>query len=246
MRSSLCTFKSNIQLSTCLAIFLIIATALTSSLVSADDKLGIQVSAEGIAKLSPETALFSLQFENTEASATLAKDSTNKSVKALLNSLKEFSIVEDSIDSGQINVSPSYDYHDGKRTLRGYQVTRSVNFSLSDISQLEAVINAITKAKVSHILPLRFDVNDKQAAHATALQNAISESKRAAQEIANGYGVKLGSIIHVQHSVNRHNAPAPHMRAMAMSAKTEADSSDSYQIKEIEYKAHVTTTFEID
>ncbi len=214
--------------------------------VTASEQSGIRVSAIGTSSVEPELARINLSFEHTAETADIARDFTSNQVSKLLNSLKGFDIDKESMDSSQVNIAPRYNYQDGERSLEGYQVTRFVNFSLSNLEQLEPLINAITATEVSRVNTIRFDVKDASEAHAIALQNAIEKTKSAAQVIAKSYGAELGQIQYVEHNIEHSDHPAPSsMRAMTMEAKS-ADSNDTYQIKKIEFKARVSSTFELD
>ena len=217
-----------------------------STHIAASEQNGIRVSAIGTSSVEPELARISLSFEHTADTADLARDFTSNQVSKLLNSLKDFDVDKDSLDSSQVNIAPRYNYQDKVRSLEGYQVTRFVNFSLSNLDQLESLVNAITASEVSRVNAIRFDVKDSSEAHAIALQNAIEKTKSAAQVIAQSYGAELGKIQYVEHNIEHSDRPSPSpMRAMAVEAQS-TDEPDTYQIKNIEFKARVSSTFELD
>lgn len=218
--------------------------SLLSTKLVASEQSGIRVSAIGTSSVEPELARINLSFEHTAETADLARDFTSNQVSKLLNSLKDFDIDKESMDSSQVNIAPRYNYQDGARSLEGYQVTRFVNFSLSNLEQLESLVSAITATGVSRVNTIRFDVKDTSQAHATALQHAIEKTKSAARVIAQSYGAELGKIQYVEHNIEQSDHPTP-MRAMAMEAQS-ADANDTYQIKNIEFKARVSSTFELD
>lgn len=210
------------------------------------EQTGIKVSAIGTAFVKPELAKVHLSFEHTAETADIARDFTSKQVSTLLKSLKDFDIQQDSLDSSQVNISPSYNYKDNKRTLEGYQVTRFVNFSLNNLEQLERMVSAITAAGVSRVNSIQFDVKNTAEAHAIALEDAIEKTKSAARAIANSYNAELGKIQFVEHTIEYSGGPKPGpMRAMALEASSDAP-SDTYQIQNVEFRARVSTTFDLD
>lgn len=227
----------------------LIAVALSTSLLipqALAEESGIRVSAIGTAFVKPELAKVHLSFEHTAETADIARDFTSKQVSTLLKSLKDFDIEQDSLDSSQINISPSYNYHDNKRTLEGYQVTRFVNFSLNNLEQLETMVAAITAAGASRVNSIQFDVKNATEAHAIALEDAIEKTKAAASAIAKSYGAELGKVQFVEHAIEHNGAPKPApMRAMALESNSDAP-SDTYQIQNIEFRARVSSTFELD
>lgn len=231
-------------------LFAVFITAAFSTLLATPqawaEQTGIKVSAIGTAFVKPELAKVHLSFEHTAETADIARDFTSKQVSTLLKSLKDFDIQQDSLDSSQVNISPSYNYKDNKRTLEGYQVTRFVNFSLNNLEQLERMVSAITAAGVSRVNSIQFDVKNTAEAHAIALEDAIEKTKSAARAIANSYNAELGKIQFVEHTIEYSGGPKPGpMRAMALEASSDAP-SDTYQIQNVEFRARVSTTFDLD
>lgn len=239
--------RTSTHLSYLFALFMVTAlSTLVSTPQASADQTGIKVSAIGTAFVKPELAKVHLSFEHTAETADIARDFTSKQVSTLLKSLKDFDIQQDSLDSSQVNISPSYNYKDNKRTLEGYQVTRFVNFSLNNLEQLERMVSAITAAGVSRVNSIQFDVKNTGDAHAIALEDAIEKTKSAARAIAKSYGAELGKIQFVEHTIEHSGGPKPGpMRAMALEASSDAP-SDTYQIQNVEFRARVSTTFEID
>jgi len=224
---------------------MLVMLSYTSLSYASDTQDGIRVSATGKTLVAPELVKLSLTFESTAKDVSKAKKMTSKQVNSLLSSLKSYAIEEGSVDSGNIHVAPRYSYHNGKQTLDGYQVTRTVQFALVDLSQLEALTTTITDNKVSRLNSLNFDVRDRTEAHANALKNAIQETKKAAEIIAQGYGVGLGSVKHIEHTIDQHSGPRP-MAARAKFAESRASNEpNSYEIRDIEFQARVTAIFGI-
>ena len=237
------SISTNVIITVCLALCL----STLSLSVNANEQKGIRINASGTASVLPEVAKLSLTFETTSVDASKAREETSKQVSSLLSALKRYTIEEDSLDSGQINVSPIYSYSNKERSLDGYQVTRHVIFTLGDLEQLEQLTKTITDSKASRLNNVHFDVRNSSHVQALALQDAIANTKSSASVIAEGYGVNLGSIDFIEHSVDQRGGTRPMpMRAMAMEAASADAEPNSYEIKKIEFQARVTATFSID
>ncbi|WP_156503939.1 SIMPL domain-containing protein, partial [Oleiphilus sp. HI0066] len=128
-----------------------ILLALISITAQASDDNVISVSATGKVNVTPDIAKFVLLVEKTAPIASKAKQLTNDSVSQLLSNFKRYNIDKDTIDSGQISVSPTYNYDDGKQSLTGYRVVRTVLFELNNLNQFESILNDITESGVTHI-----------------------------------------------------------------------------------------------
>ncbi|WP_156502478.1 SIMPL domain-containing protein, partial [Oleiphilus sp. HI0067] len=123
-----------------------ILLALISITAQASDDNVISVSATGKVNVTPDIAKFVLLVEKTAPIASKAKQLTNDSVSQLLSNFKRYNIDKDTIDSGQISVSPTYNYDDGKQSLTGYRVVRTVLFELNNLNQFESILNDITES----------------------------------------------------------------------------------------------------
>lgn len=216
--------------------------ALISITAQASDDNVISVSATGKVNVTPDIAKFVLLVEKTAPIASKAKQLTNDSVSQLLSNFKRYNIDKDTIDSGQISVSPTYNYDDGKQSLTGYRVVRTVLFELNNLNQFESILNDITESGVTHIQSISFDTKDRKSAHTLALKDAAQKAREAALTIAESFRVKLGKLAHVEHNMDQKGNVRP-MRAMAFSADAAESSNSSYEIKDIEIRAHIIASF---
>jgi uncharacterized protein len=206
---------------------------------------GITVSSQGVAYAMPDIAELTLSFEERDNSADVARQAIDTKVKALLATLSKFKLMDDSLDTSNTQVTPSYDYTDGKRVFKGYQVTRHITFTLEDLTQLDALIKTLTANKVTRLQNIVFDLKDSEEVKAQALLKAIDNSKKAAATIAKGYGIKLGQLKHARFSDSQPNHAPMLARTMALESAAD-ESSAGYQQKELEFKAHIETVFELD
>ena len=229
-----------------ITIWLMFCLSTVSLHAYANEQQGIRINAAGTASVLPEVAKLSLTFETTSLNASEARAQTSKQVSSLLTALKAFTIEQDSLDSGQIHVAPIYSYLKQARSLDGYRVTRHVSFTLGDLEQLEQLTKTITDGNASRLNNIQFDVRDSTQAQALALKNAISNTKAAANVIADSYGVTLGAIEYIEHSIEqRGGARTMPIRAMSIEAASTNAPSDSYEIKKIDFQARISATFSI-
>jgi uncharacterized protein YggE len=205
---------------------------------------GITVNSHGSAYAMPDIAKLTLSFEQNDDSADTARQAIDSKVKALLAKLSSFSLLDDSLDSSNTQVTPDYDYTDGKRTFKGYRVTRQVTFTLEDLTQLDALVQTLTSSKVTRLQNIVFDLKDSEEVQALALLDAIANSKKSAATVAKGYDIKLGKLKHARFNDSKPNH-APMARTMALDSAAE-ESSAGYQQKELEFKAYIEAVFELD
>lgn len=208
-------------------------------------KSGISVSATGISHAMPDIARFSVTFQQTSQHVTEAQSKVDENVKNLMTKLSKYELEQDSIDTSYTRVNPLYSYKDGERELLGYEVSRSVQFATKKLDQIQAVVTTLAASKVSRLDAISFDLEDQSAARLEALNDAIQRSKEAAKHLAEGYGISLGSIKSIEHSVEDVRHPAP-VQARALMMESAQQNDNSYQIKALRFNARVAVTYGIN
>jgi uncharacterized protein YggE len=204
----------------------------------------IDVSTSGVAKSLPDQVEIHVTFSSFNIEAEKGRKDVSGQVTPFLKALEAYDIEENSLDSSQVRLYPRYDYNKNHKELLGYDVSRNITFKLNTLSQLETLVQIITKNKASQISSLNFGLRAPQKLKRQAIKKAISKARREAQLIADGFEVKLGKVHKIVYSDNGRSGP--NLRSMAMSAELSHDSSNTYHQKEIEYKANIFASFLID
>jgi uncharacterized protein YggE len=201
----------------------------------------IKVTATGKVLAQPDQAEFNISFSATKPESEHAHEIVNDQSNAFLNILEDFELESQSLDSSRVNIFPEYDYRNKQRTLVGYRVIRRVSFKLNQLKQLDELIKHISQTKTSSLEQIQFGVSDPGVLKEEALSNAIVSATRTAQNIAEGFDVKLSKIHRVQHREPTNQQPM--MRAMSVQSEMSADTSNNYQQKDLEFKATIDVAF---
>jgi uncharacterized protein YggE len=223
----------------CFSIFILIFTTLTHA---ETEQALIHINAEGKSSAKPDQVELALDFLAIHIKVATAREEVDQHVKKLLKKLKKFDLDTSSLDSSQTQVYPQYDYQNKQRQFIGYQVNRNVSFTLKRLEQLEDLIKVITENNVSKLTKMHFVLSDSELYQAEALVNAIRNSRSVAQQIAEGYDVRLGPIHTVRHRTTQNSGVN---RAMLMQTEMASNASPepSYQQKNLEFKANIDVAF---
>ena len=223
------------------SIFLSLFLIMFSLSIQADEVSTIHVSAEGTVKTQPDAAIINLSIQSSETEAESAMNMVDKQAKKLIKQIKGYAIKEGSFDSSQTSIQPEYDYQAKPRKLVGYRANRSISFQLTNLVQLESVINDISKSELTNINNVAFTVQDMQKFEDIALVNAINTAKQKARTIAKELDVDIKGIYKVNHHVR--NAPPTYARAL--SAEMDMAKKSSYEQKDIDINTNIEIEFEI-
>jgi len=179
----------------------------------------VLVSARGEVEAQPDIAHLQLQISETQETAVEAKRLVDQRTAQVLTAVAEQGVAEADIRASQIRIYPDYEWQDGKRLLLGQRVERSVDIQLKDVSRYGAVLDALVQAGISELGNVSFDLSNREALQARAVQAAIADAKAKASALAAGFGCKLAGVYHIDEGAA---APVVYERAMMMDAKVGA------------------------
>ena len=109
---------------------------------------------------------------------------------------------------------------------------------LKDLDSYIDLMNEALALGVNNVDPIQLDTSNREALENEALTLAMEDAKAEAARVADGFGVQLGSVTHVQ--VGAHSPRPEAMRAMSY-----ADSAPSFSAGVIQISRSLNATFAI-
>ena len=125
---------------------------------------------------------------------------------AVVNLLKSRQV--DKLETTGINLSPTYQYDNGKQTLTGYSASNIVSFRLAT-TKAGVLLDDAVKAGASRIDGVSFIATDEAiaATQKTALREATQDAQAQADAVFSALSLSKGQIVSIQ--VNGASAPPP-------------------------------------
>ena len=160
------------------------------------------VSGIGKASAIPDTAMASFGVTKTAPTVETAQSQVNEVANNITSDLKALGILEKDIQTTNYNVSPNYDYANGKQTTNGYTVSENVEVKIKPVEKANKAIDIATAAGANQVGGITFVLNDdeKEKLQQQATEQAIKNAKTQAQMLANAAGIQLGRIADIQTS----------------------------------------------
>lgn len=160
---------------------------------------GIVVSGEGKATGKPDIARISLGVSKLAATVEQARNEAAASLDAMIQTLRNNGIAKDDIQTEQFNISPEYDYNNGKQKLNGFRVTNLVSAKLRDINKTSKVVDDAVSAggDNAQVQGISFTIDKPEDLQRKARENAVSDAEAKAQTLASATGVSVGSPISI-------------------------------------------------
>lgn len=158
------------------------------------------VSGTGKASAVPDTAMVSFGVTKTALTVEAAQNQVNQIANTINGELKTLGIADKDIQTTNYNVSPNYDYSNGKQTTNGYIVSENIEVKIKPIEKANKAIDIATAAGANQVGGLTFVLNDdaKKKLQQQATQEAIKNAKAQAQMLADAAGIRLGKIADIQ------------------------------------------------
>jgi len=156
----------------------------------------VSVSGLGTVEVAPDLAKVTLGVYILDPNLRQAKQAVDKSVGRLLDLAESQGIQPTDVSSSAPNIDPSYSEADTPEFI-GYEVTRSVNVTIRDLSRLDQLIDTAIEVGANREFSVRLESSKIHEIEAEAMALAIEDAKAKARQLAEGFGAKLGAVRYV-------------------------------------------------
>lgn len=218
--------------------FLFCATAAYAD----NEQRTVTVTGYGEVEVAPDTGNLNLGFRTMDLDLAKAKADMTAKMDALVKALKQFNISENDIQATQLYIYPNYSTsNDGKTTLQGYDVSRSITVVFKDLTKTDAILDAAIKAGANTFNGLSFSYSREKELQQDALAEAVNSAKLQAEYLAARLDVQRGPVFKINAGQQNY-----YMRNENMALKAEADTGGSgYTPGKIKVSAQIEVSFYI-
>lgn len=200
-------------------------TATAFLLLSAATAFGqITVHGTGTIQAKPDVAHITVTVHSDAVLATDALANNNKSMKKVLDSLKDLGLKDEEIQTSEVSLMPQYKYKKSERPdqygynqpeLYGYVAHNTVNVTVCDLTKTGKVFEAVVKAGSNRLEGLTFGVKDPSKLLDEAKVKAVKNARTTAELYAAAAGVKVGKLKTITESSSDSPRPPTYARKMA-------------------------------
>lgn len=205
-----------------------------------------QVSLNGFGEVTttPDMAEISMSVTSIKRVSADAKSDVDERVNNYLAALEELGIAEEDIVAATLRTSPQYEYKTSLRIFSGYRADRSLQITVQDLDQLDAVMQTALDQKIDNIGNINYKSSEEDQLRLDARAAAIADSKAKAQALAEAYDAELGPI----HSISYYSSqptPMPQMERMQMSSMSDASGGGQYLPDQLVFNDSIQVVFEL-
>jgi uncharacterized protein YggE len=158
--------------------------------------------AEGSVDVTPDIVNVTLGVVSNGKTAAEALEANSEDMNAAIEAIKAAGVAEKDIGTSGFNVSPIYaprpdNQPDAPAKVIGYEVSNQVTVTIRDLKASGAILDKVVAAGANRVSGISFDVSDPSASADAALKDAIAQSKKKAELMADAADLKLVRIVSI-------------------------------------------------
>jgi len=194
--------------------------------VPADGTL-LNVSANAEARRIPDVATISAGVVTQAVDGNSAMRQNAEQMARVMDAIRAAGIAEKDIQTSGINLNPQYRYAENEAPkITGYQARNVVGLKVRDIARLGKVLDALAAQGANEINGPSFEIDQPEPVYDEARLAALKKAQARAETYAKALGLRVRRIVSISEG-GGFQPPVPMVRAQAMMAKAEMDTSVS-------------------
>jgi len=155
----------------------------------------ISISGTGKATAVPDLARLTIGIK-TEGSAVFAAQQENASkMNKITEKIKAAGVAAEDMQTANYQINPRYDWIEGKRILRGYDVDQSLTVKIRNLEKIGDILTLASEDGANEVSGISFTIDDPEKLKQEAREKALANAKEKADTLAKIVGVKLGRIV---------------------------------------------------
>ncbi|HEX2945279.1 MAG TPA: SIMPL domain-containing protein [Clostridia bacterium] len=144
----------------------------------------LKVEGTGRIKVKPDIAIVNLGVVTENLQLGTAQAENTARMTAVIGTLNGMGVSPADIQTSSYNITPQYDYIEGKQVFRGYRVEHMLKVTMRDMARIGSTIDAAVQSGANQIGSIAFAVEDPSPYYRQALDAAVDDALAKAATIA--------------------------------------------------------------
>lgn len=204
----------------------------------------INVTGEGHEFIKPDIGMVSVGVVKNNKDVLVAQQEVARVMGAIDGFLNQQNVEEKDRKTTSFSINPLYDWTDGRRIFRGYEVRQTMEIKIRNLSKVGVILTGVAQSGANEVGSLNFTVDDPKMAQAKAQEVAIAEAQKKAKMLAKQLGVRLGKIVSFSEFAGGYPPPVPYFAAETFGKGGDTISAP-ISVGENEIRSQVSITYEI-
>jgi uncharacterized protein len=171
-----------------------IALALATAAAPDSDARTLSVTGDAEVRVVPDEVCLTVGVEVFDKVLSVAKKANDDRVKRVIAAAKARSISDKLIATGNVGIGPRYDPSSYGQVLQGYDVTRSLEITVHDLSKFDDLLTAVLDAGANSVQNVQFKTVEVRKHYDAARILAVRAAREKAELMAKELGQKVGRV----------------------------------------------------
>jgi uncharacterized protein YggE len=168
----------------------------------------ISVNGTGSITVTPDMAVVWVGVQTMAEDAQRAVDQNNDISAAIMAAVSELGVAANDVQTTNFSVWPDMRYDEnGQITEIHYMVNNTVQVTVRQLDLLGDVLSEAVEAGANSISGIQFDLADREAANAQALELAMANAHSRAEVFAGAADVEIGEVQSLSTYIGGYYAP---------------------------------------
>lgn len=154
----------------------------------------ITVRGAGEIFVEPDEAIVQLSVLTENPELTVAQRENATTMTRVINTLEELGIPNACLQTTVFYIQPHYDYVDGKKVFRTYEVKNTISVRITNFNSVGRVIDASVENGVNEVGNITFSRSDVQQLKQRTLQLALQDAHKKAQAMIETLHIPLNNV----------------------------------------------------
>src|SRR5579862_1514629 len=170
---------------------LVKSNTISSLAIGSTQQTGISVCGQGTAFVQPDQANLTAGVQATAGSAQAARSQAAQAMNAVLAAIKNAGVANQDIQTSYFAIEPVYSYNSNTTQITGYSATNAVAVTIHQVNSVGKIVDAVTQAGGDNVVVevITFTSSNPAQGISQAVQNALADAHRQAQQAAHSAGV---------------------------------------------------------
>jgi len=210
-------------------------------------QVGLWVTGEGKATVTPDVVLLSLGIEAEAKTVAQAQEDAVEAMNGVMKALKANGVAEKDIQTQSFSIYPVRRWieKENREEITGYRVTNIVVAKIREIDKAGPVIDAVAQAggNLTRIDSIGFTIDDPTPYYKEARTKAVGDAVDKAKQMAQAADIKLGKLLYISESTPY--VPQIMVRDLFLKAEGAASAPTPISAGEMEITVTVQMVYDI-
>lgn len=194
----------------------------------------LKVVGRGEVSVKPDIAEVIIGVVTENEQLDVAQQVNSNTTQKVIESIKARGILPNDIQTQNYFFNIVYDFIDGKRVFRGYEVTNNLKVIIRNINDVGKLIDTAVKNGANNISFIGFKVSNPSKYYEEALKLAVDDAQKKAISIADTLKVKLNIVPVEINELSRGNIGPLYMDVKSASLSTPIEAGENKITADVE------------